>query len=562
MRTLPFYLLVALACGGASTTPTTPAPAPVPAAAEPAPAPVARGRPNILFVLVDDLNMSGFDEASGLKPLLQDQGTTFDNAYVSVSICCPSRASMLRGQYGHNTGVMHTLGPNGGFRGFKNTGCESSTVATWLNDQGYQTGLFGKYFNGYPFADDTSYVPPGWDYWAVPGKGEGYSSYNYSLNVNGQMEVHGQEAADHITDVVTGHAESFIRAASAADQPFLAWVAHFAPHVPATPPPRYQGAVTGKAPRSTSFNESNLGDKPPFQQSLGLLTPAWEAGIDEVYRHRRASMLGVVDSVDRMIKVLTETGELDNTWIVFMSDNGYHMGEHRLPWGKNTAYEEDINVPLVVRGPGVPKGARVSSMVLNADIAVTFSDIAGVQPADFVDGRSWKSLALGQTPSTWRGGVFLAHEQAGSSAKEGGGGARPGGAGNGPPGGRGGRGGAGGGAGGGGGGGGQGGGGKLQAQGGGEQASGGDAPVPDRFVIGERGNNFPAYVGVRTTRYTYVRYTGGHKELYDNQTDPAQMENIAATASAALLASLDAAVDSLKDCKGPSCRSAEDNIPR
>lgn len=574
MRVFPIFVLLALACGGASTTTTTtPSTTPAPAATPSAPAPVpaspastarSANRPNIVYVLVDDLNLEGFAGATGLKPLLQDQGTTFEKAYVSISICCPSRASMLRSQYGHNTGVMHTLGPTGGFKGFKSTGCESSTAGTWLHDQGYNTGFFGKYFNGYPFADDQTYVPPGWDTWTVPAVGDGYSSYNYSLNVNGQLERHGEAPEDHITDVLTDHVETFIRSASKGDKPFFAWLAHYAPHVPATPPPRHNGALTGKAPRPPSFNESNLDDKPAFQRSLGLLTPAWEAGLDEVWRYRRASMLGVVDSVDRLIKVLQETGELDNTWIVFMSDNGYHLGEHRLPWGKNTAYEEDIHVPLVVRGPGVPRGARVDKMVVNIDIGATFADIAGVAAPDFVDGRSWRSLALGQTPSSWRNGYLLEHKQGSSYGKDGGGGER----GAGPPAGRGPRGqqGAGGGPRGQGGQGGQGGppagrpnrgGGQLQAQG-----SGGDSPVPDRFVISERGNDFPDFVGVRTERYTYVRYVDGSKELYDNQVDPSQMENLAETADPALLSSLDRAVDSLKDCKGAGCRAAEDNLPR
>jgi N-acetylglucosamine-6-sulfatase len=343
-------------------------------------------RPNIVLILTDDLDARSVSRLTKLKSLMTDQGTTFNRTFVTTSLCCPSRASILRGQYPHNHQIVRTSLTEG-FEKFRNLGHENSTIATWLQSGGYRTMLLGKYFNEYPI----EHVPPGWSEWF------GMSGGQY--NENGTVG----KVSEYPTDLLARKAADFIERSSTSTHPFFIYLAPMAPHEPATPAPRDVNDFPGaKAPRVPSFNETDVSDKPAWVRNLSPLDSTQITSIDNLYRKRLQSMEAVEDMVGLMIDTLRNTGELDNTYIFFTSDNGFHMGEHRMPPHKWTAYEEDIRVPLIVRGPGVPAGRTLYQPVLNNDFAPTFAALAEVPAADFVDGRSFAPL-LGATPPTrWR----------------------------------------------------------------------------------------------------------------------------------------------------------------
>jgi N-acetylglucosamine-6-sulfatase len=365
-------------------------------------------KPNIVLILTDDMTLQDAEYMPKLHSLMMDQGTTFENAFVTNSLCCPSRATILRGQYTHNHQLWTNDPPLGGFQGFHDLGHESSTVATLLRSGGYRTALIGKYLNGYPAADPT-YVPPGWDEWYAESGGGGY--YGYKLNENGQVVQYGSSAEDYKTDVLARKATDYVRRSAANEQPFFMYLGHKAPHGSTVmPASRHEDSYPGvTAPRPPSFNEADVSDKPKWVSSRPPLSADDIAYIDELYGERLRSLLAVDDMIESLVDTLRDSGELDNTYIFFTSDNGYHLGQHRLTPGKWTAYEEDIRVPVVVRGPGVPAGQVSDRFTLNNDFAPTFADLADVNPPSFVDGRSLAPL-LGNDPPTsveWRSAFLV-----------------------------------------------------------------------------------------------------------------------------------------------------------
>ncbi|MBI3948840.1 MAG: sulfatase [Acidobacteria bacterium] len=275
---------------------------------------------------------------------------------------------------------------------------------------GYRTVLLGKYFNGYP-TDDPTYIPPGWDEWY--GMLHDNSYFDYSLNEDGRVVAYGRRAEDYETDALAGKAIDFIQRTETNDaQPFFIYLAPRAPHSPFTPAPRHQDEfLSVSAPRPPSFNEADLSDKPEWLRNQPLFSTEEIEQINTVYRLRLQSLLAVDEMIERIISALTVGDELKNTYILFTSDNGFHLGEHRLARGKDTPYEEAIRVPLIVRGPGVPPGRTLEHIVLNIDFAPTFAELAGVIPPDVVDGRSFTSL-LGTSPPSpenWRKDLLVEH---------------------------------------------------------------------------------------------------------------------------------------------------------
>jgi N-acetylglucosamine-6-sulfatase len=492
---------------------------------EGSPASAAPTQPNIVFILTDDLNEEVFAKDAGLQSLLTDQGTTFNKQFVELSLCCPSRTSTLRGQLAHNTGIFtNDAASGGGFQGVYASGLEKSTIATWLQNAGYRTALFGKYLNGYPNgAPNATYIPPGWTRWFSPNGGNPYSEYNYDVNDNGTTVHYGGTAADYGVDVISDRLSTFIKNTTNnfPNKPFFTYVAPYIPHGPATPPHRYEGIYpNAKAPRTPSFNEADVSDKPAWIRNKPKLTQAQIDNIDNLYEKRRESLLAVTDLVRDTIDTLRAQGVLNNTYIVFTSDNGFHQGQHRLISGKNTAYEEDLNVPMVVRGPGVPAGAVVNAFTLNIDLAPTFAALAGVTPPDFVDGRSLVPFLKGNTPSPWRLG-FL-NEHAGPVT--------------------------------------------LNTN----TAENVLEPQDPGDVQALASGGAPVYAGLRAKPNTlgthgplnYVAYDTGEHELYDLNVDPYQLDNSYGSASATLKRRLDAWVDSMKTASGQAYRDAEESPPQ
>jgi arylsulfatase A-like enzyme len=161
-------------------------------------------------------------------------------------------------------------------------------------------------------------------------------------------------------------------------------------------------------PRPPSFDEADVSDKPRFIRNLPRLSKNKVSNMRSLHQKRLASMLSVEDLLDDVVATLRRTGELDNTYIFFTSDNGFHLGQHRMTQGKRTAYEEDIRVPLMVRGPGVPADRALKHQVLNNDLAPTFAQLAGVRAPSFVDGKSMIPLLDGSPPmlGNWRTGIL------------------------------------------------------------------------------------------------------------------------------------------------------------
>jgi N-acetylglucosamine-6-sulfatase len=361
--------------------------------------PKPKVKPNFVFLLTDDLDAGEISVMPKLKSLLIDKGTTLSNYHVSVSWCCPSRASTLRGQYAHNTKVWSNTAPNGGFGRFYDYGLESSTIATWLHGAGYRTGLFGKYLNGYPEQApvDLTYVPPGWDQWVVPAAGSPYHQFNYTLNDDGRLEKHGHAPRDYLTDVLNLKVRDFIKAPSA--NPFFAYVGVYNPHSPATPAPRHKNMFKdAEAPRTPSYDASDLTGKPTEVQRLQPVSPKEERTWDTLYRNRLRSLQSVDDMIGDLLKALQDSGKLSNTYFIFTSDNGFHIGQFRMGPGKNTGYEEDTHVPFVVRGPDVPAGRTVAQLAGNVDVAPTLADLGGVPSPGFVDGGCLVPLLRKGTP--------------------------------------------------------------------------------------------------------------------------------------------------------------------
>jgi N-acetylglucosamine-6-sulfatase len=373
----------------------------------------AATRPNILFVLTDDMNFSDLRYMPKTRRLLADQGTRFTNAFVTNSLCCPSRATILRGQYSHNHKIWGNFLPIGGFQKFRDLGREKSTIAAWLDNPNnfadrvdYDTVLIGKYLNGY---DDTTYVPPGWDRWhAYLGYYEA-SPTTYRINENGRINSYDLSRI-HDTDLFARKAARFLRN-TAGGAPFFLYLSTNAPHTPAYVPNRHQGMFSDlPLPKPPSFDEADVSDKPAWVREKPRLTQDRVDYVRELYRKRLRSLQSVDEMVGRLVNVLRDTGELSNTYIVFTSDNGYHLGEHRLE-AKATAYEEAIRAPLLVRGPGVPRGVNRSQMALNNDFAPTFASWAGITPPNFVDGRSLRPLLSARPPSSWRSALLVEHRR-------------------------------------------------------------------------------------------------------------------------------------------------------
>jgi arylsulfatase A-like enzyme len=373
--------------------------------AGPATPAAATTRPNIVFIVTDDQRVDQLARMPAVDGLARN-GIRFTNAYVSNALCCPSRATIISGRYSHSTRV-YTNDPNhplGGWPAFRPS--ESSTVATWLRSAGYRTGLIGKYMNGYARGTAPPVTPPGWNRWFALTNVPGY--YTYKVADNGVFRQFGSRAADYSTDVLGGRAVSFIRDTPAATPLFL-YFAPYAPHDPFTPPARYVGTVPVTSSwRPPNFNEADVSDKPAWLRTLAMQDGAT---LDRVWASQAGTLRAVDDAVQRIVDTLRATGRLQNTLIVFTSDNGLQTGSHRFH-RKEAPHRESVRVPLVVRYDPLTRpfaGTTVTSLVENVDYAPTAADAAGVASPG-ADGRSL--LPVLRDPSApWRSDVLLEHFQ-------------------------------------------------------------------------------------------------------------------------------------------------------
>jgi N-acetylglucosamine-6-sulfatase len=488
--------------------------------------------PNVILILTDDLaledvNVDTLKHMPNLRALME-KGTTFDNAFVSNSLCCPSRATTLRGQYTHNHQILHNQPPLGGAERFRLSGGDGSTMATWVKEQGYNTAFFGKYLNGY----NDDYVPPGWDEWyAMSG-----NFLSNDLNENGHIVSYDADRY-HLDDVISDKASSYAEHAArpeppffTADRPFLMWIGTKAPHQPATPAPRDDDSYPAiSLPHPPSFDEKDVSDKPGWVSDNPPLSKEQKRYMEELYRKRLQSMLAVDDMIGDLVGALHDSGELDNTYIVFTSDNGFHLGQHRLGAGKWTPYEEDIRVPLIVRGPGVPEGETLHHMVLNNDLAPTFADLAGSDIPSFVDGRSLVPLLTDDPKplADWRQRFVIESVAERSGVPH-------------PP---------------------------FITESTVVPLLTGD-PLPGNWrrtsaASAQSSEEWgrPWLKALRTKNYLYVDYKTGEHELYDMRKDPYELNNMYATAPPEITQRLEAQLDALRQCSAAQCRAAESDQP-
>jgi N-acetylglucosamine-6-sulfatase len=373
------------------------------AAVQPASALPPDPRLNMVVIVTDDQSPDSFPHDPPIMPKLQgmvedpdDHWVSFSRAFVSTPLCCPSRASILTGRYDVHTGVRTNfdgdlLDP-------------AATVAAWLREAGYRTGLVGKYLNGYPF-DRSPLVPYGWDRWLAKEQGAQSSAYHdYVLIDQGFPVAYGDGPQDYLTDVVAGAAVEFILDAPS-DRPFFLMLTPTAPHRPWTPAPRHAGAYDQIAHQgSPSIGEVDVSDKPRWVQALPQPTRVRRAQLSDIRRRSFESLLAVDDLVAAVIAALTDRGLLDRTVVFFMTDNGFSFGEHR--WmGKTCPYEECIGTPLLVRMPGA-QAREDLHLVSNVDLAPTIAELTGIAPSGPMDGLSLVPLLEG-TAVDWRNAVFL-----------------------------------------------------------------------------------------------------------------------------------------------------------
>ena len=348
------------------------------------PAAAHAARPNVVAIMTDDQTVESLRVMPKVKRLLIDEGTIFDRSYVSFPVCCPSRATFLTGQFPHNNAVEGLDPPWGGYVALDT----SSYLPVWLRRVGYNTIHLGKFLNGYGTQNlDQTEVPRGWTEWQGSVDPSTYSFYGYTLNENGVLRTYGEdENPDFYQTDFYGRRASNLIDQYAGRKPFFLSVNFVAPHhgggvqeeevdstlkLPVVAP-RHAGRFAGEPlPYDASYNEADVSDKPSIISRRPTFTPETETDIRRAYQRRLGSLLAIDDAVERIVTTLERTGELENTLIIFTSDNGFFHGEHRMPFGKLLAYEPSIQVPLIMRGPGVPRGQRRKQLVENVDVAPT-----------------------------------------------------------------------------------------------------------------------------------------------------------------------------------------------
>jgi len=453
--------------------------------------PTPARRPNIVFILTDDLSLNLVQYMPHVLKM-QKEGVTFANYFVTDSLCCPSRSSIFTGRYPHDTGVFKNTGNDGGYLVFRDRGHERATFATALSAADYRTAMLGKYLNGYlPVAHPAA---PGWTTWAVAGNG--YREFKYNIRQDGKVVHYGQKATDYLTDVLSALAVRFIK--QAPDQPFLIEVATFAPHAPYTPAPRDADAFPGlRAPRTPAFNAAPDADAPRWLREIPPLTEADMTNIDVDFRKRAQSVLAVDKMIGELQAAVAAIGQEKNTYFIFSSDNGLHMGEHRLRPGKMTAFDIDIHVPLIVTGPGVPAGRTIDEIVENIDLCPTFTELGSAAASANVDGRSLLPLLHGQEVTEWRTMALVEHH------------------------------------------------GPLR-----------DPVDPD--APARRSGNPPTYEAIRTRTSLYVEYADGETEYHDLVADPHELRNTFSSLTSEEKTWLHATLDAIKSCHdAKTCRAAE-----
>lgn len=371
-------------------------------------------RPNIVFVLTDDQAMTQMSSEvmPRVNDLLGDQGTRFDHAYLTTPLCCPSRATLLTGQYGHNNGVLRNA------YGLLND--KGNVLPVWLRQAGYVTAHVGKFLNVFHRGGDATAVAPGWSEWHTLLWKFEENYYGYDLSVNGHRVHHGFRFRDYSPQVFERTTKRLIQKYVPRDRPLYLELDEVTPHAAPhkgvldrcnpIPDDRDRGMFgDARLPRPPSFNEDDMDDKPSFMHDLPRLNDDEIAAMTRRYRCGLAALQAVDRTVGKVYRQIDRLGELHQTVFIFMTDNGVFNGEHRLSGGKLFPYEEGASTPLIMRVPARYLGGKqavshVTDPVANIDVAPTILSLAHARPCTpagrcrVMDGRSLKGLMAGFAP--------------------------------------------------------------------------------------------------------------------------------------------------------------------
>jgi len=339
-----------------------------------------------------------------MQSLIAAQGVTFHNAIATTPLCGPARASLMTGRYAHSHGVRGHQLPLGGYGVYRDSGMEANSLPVWLRAAGYRTAYMGKYTNGY--GQGWAQAPPGWDDWLGMTEPQGYTGFTFNENGSDQKAPSGEYQTDFLT---TKALEYLRRTEEKDDQPFFLMVAPYAPHNRAAPASRHASMFGGRgAPRTPAFDEGDVSDKPRHVRRIPPYTSATVNAVDSEYRNVLRSVQAVDEMIEKVVQALTAQGELENTAIIFMADNGVSMGAHRF-WDKTAPYAESLDIPMYVRVPGGPRGVTLPHLVANIDVAPTILDWAGVSAPSSIEGRSMTPLLAPSAPAvtSWRPDLLI-----------------------------------------------------------------------------------------------------------------------------------------------------------
>ncbi len=477
------------------------------------PGPAARG-PNVVVIMTDDQRADDMATLPRVRRLIGDAGVTFTQAFASYPVCCPARATYLTGQYAQNHHVLGLYPPTGGYGRLD----QEDYLPVWLEDAGYATAHIGKFLNGYGKERGTPDDPNGWTEWYGLVDHSTYRMWGYKIREKGPGDergttktygkVRGGRRDLYQTDVLTNKAVDFIGRRGPGARPFFLSVAYLAPHHESghtqaitgqlvRAAPRHRGIYASRAlPKPASFNEEDMSDKPSFVARFNRrVTAKREAAITQRFHERWESLLAVDEGVERIIEKLRDTGQLDNTYVIFTSDHGFMQGEHRIPQGKMVPYDPSTQVPLLIRGPGLPRDRSTRALVGDVDLAPTIMDATPAEAGHQLDGQS--ILPFARNPRRPQGRPFL-HTTAGQAAK-----------------------------------------GRTNTR------EGGARGVQPRV---------PAWSAVRTTRWLYIEYRGGYRELYNVRTDPQQLRSVIADPRRLQdVRTLRRVLGDLRGCRARSC---------